>query len=228
MLKTAATSNNNTDVVIPKSSNEWDSAIRRQINSDRELRELFVSFSPKMDESILGGSSREPQDDNSVSGSDEGDKRGVAERIAAYEHFGLDADSSSDEDDQDGDAEVKEEGEDDAPYAELDDGDDDFEEFMSAPLDPMPQREGEVQEMPPAPPIVVTTEELQTDLIAEVKSESEQVPESLPRDRLAPLSAEKIDTIKSAMSRLNFKRTGPIASIASKLEGQRIGDEVAK
>ena len=150
----------------------------------------------------------------------------VNERLAAYESWQGNSSSSEDEYDEvcdNGEDEVKS-NEGDAQYVELDD---DFEEFMSAPLAPMPQQEGDFVQPPVVPPVVVTAKEHKHSEADKDETISEPIPELLPRDRLAPLTAEKIEKIKKTMEGLNFKRTGPIAGIATKLQGQRIGDEIA-
>ncbi len=180
-----------------------------------------------MDDSIIlnknpeNGSSEDPRSDDDVPIS-------VNERLAAYESWQGNSSSSEDEEDhdegvQDGEWEMKDNEE---AYEELDD---DFDEFMSAPLAPMPQQDGEIVQPPCAPVPVVHVGENYTHDEAE-KEESVSVPilEPLPRDRLAPLTDEKIAKIKNTMAALNFKRTGPIENIASRLEGQRIGDEISK
>ena len=92
-----------------------------------------------MDESIYQRRALEDNSDGSQGGVAE--HISVNERLAAYESWQGNSSSSEDEHDEvchNGEDEVKS-NEGDAQYVELDD---DFEEFMSAPLAPMPQQEG--------------------------------------------------------------------------------------
>ena len=164
-----------------------------------------------MDDSLLN---KQPGDGND----DEEEGHSVQGRVAAYQPWRGEELSSDEEEKEDEGPEDEIKEEDPTPYSVLED-DDEFEDFQSAPMAPMSVfTNGEASAAP-----------LQQDEAEKLHEADEfSTKESMPRERLAPLTKDNIAVIKNAMSKIKINRSGPIVGIAKKLEGQRIGDEVNK
>jgi hypothetical protein len=192
-----------------------------------------------MDNSLLGSGGGSENNDDEEGGND---------HKLAYYTQPLE-NSSSDEEDNEGTEEVKgaelDEGEENGgsdeeqPYGQLgdEDDDDDFEEFQSSSsFQPMEAVHDQPVTMPEAPPSCVNNASVDGDTClpptapaaSDETSEEETatIPQQLPSERIAPLTADRVEQIKKAMSNVKISpRSGPIVSIASKLEGVRVGDE---